>query len=261
VVDKVIEYKFTPGERVRFDDRFDAALDLQGLLKSAYPVAWAKADRKLGYHWQREGSNLVTQRVLPDPTSFHVVDQYIDVARAIGGDSGAADFKLLPKREALESCRSKLAALGVRMRFAVLNPSAGWVSKRWPPDRFAELMDLMHTEGIDSVLIGGKADRETSAAVKQSVKSKVADLTGETSILELVALLSLCSVHVGGDTGSSHLAAALGRPAVGLYSITNPLRSCPYGWRDFCHYEPAGLRGIEVRAVFDTVLQALEARP
>ena len=63
---------------------FDCALDLQGLFKSAWPVHLAKSPTKLGYHWQREGAFLFSQRVLPDPSSFHIVDQYVDVARAAG---------------------------------------------------------------------------------------------------------------------------------------------------------------------------------
>jgi heptosyltransferase-1 len=260
-VDQVIRYKFKALERVRFEGRFDVALDLQGLLKSAYPLLWARADQKIGYHWQREGSNFVTQRVLPDPTSFHVVDQYVDVARSIGGSTDPTEFNMVPRSDATTSCKTKLNQNGIVDRFAVINPSAGWVTKRWPPDRFANLIDRMYEVGVQSVLIGGRAsaDLESSAAVVAAVNCPLADLTGQTSVRELIALVSLCSVHVGGDTGSSHLAAALGKPAVGLYSITNPLRSCPYGWRDYCHYEPAGLSDIEPAEVFETVTRALGA--
>ena len=46
---------------------------------------------------------------------------------------------------------------------------------------------------------------------------------------ELVALVGMADLHVAGDTGSTHLAAALGRPCIGLYTLTRPERCCPYG--------------------------------
>jgi len=60
----------------------------------------------------------------------------------------------------------------------------------------------------------------------------------------------LAVAHVGGDTGSTHIAAALGIPAVGLYSITRPVRSCPYGQIERCLYEPRGLKYILPDQVF-----------
>jgi ADP-heptose:LPS heptosyltransferase len=82
-------------------------------------------------------------------------------------------------------------------------------------------------------------------------------LAGRTTIGDLIGLLSLSAVHVGGDTGSTHLAAALGVPAVGLYSMTSPKRSCPYGQISRCLYEPAGLDRIPVPAVLHQVEVAL----
>src|SRR6185503_20233390 len=101
--------------------------------------------------------------------------------------------------------------------------------------------DLAH-KGIDSVLIGGKAaaDREAASAVIGECKSQPKDLLGKTNLEELIALLSLTDAHLGGDTGSTHIMAALERPAVGLYSITRPKRSCPYGQIERCHYNPEG---------------------
>jgi lipopolysaccharide heptosyltransferase I len=259
-VDKVTPYRYKTLQRVHFEEKYDLALDLQGLLKSAWPLLFAKAATKLGYHWQREGSNFVTSKVLPDPTSNHVVDQYVDVARAAGANAEKAQFHLSPKPQALDSCHLKLNQAGISGRFVVLNPSAAWITKRWPPESFAKLIDLLKGLGIRAVLIGANSasDRQLSAQIGQLAHTPVADLTGQTNLDELIALLSLCAAHVGGDTGSSHLAAALGRTAVGLYSITNPVRSCPYGAMAYCHYNKEALSQIKPEEVRDTVALALE---
>ncbi len=112
-VDQVIKLKPTLKTVPTYAEAFDAALDLQGLLKSALCIARAKATQKVGYHWRREGAWLFSERVLPDPSSFHVVDQYVDVARSIGGKMDRAEFMLTPKHEDVESVRAKLAAKGV----------------------------------------------------------------------------------------------------------------------------------------------------
>ncbi|MCC6756307.1 MAG: glycosyltransferase family 9 protein [Solirubrobacterales bacterium] len=250
---------FKPRTWPKLEGEFDAALDLQGLLKSSLVVARARAAQKVGYHWQREGSWLFSQAVKPDPTSFHIVDQYVDVARAIGAEAHRAEFGLVTLPEDVDSVRAKLATKGVAGKFVAVNAGAGWATKRWPPTHVAKLNDLLSAQGLPCVLIGGKATADVSAAeeVLAAAKVKPVWMLGETNVRELVALIALGSAHVGGDTGSTHIAAALGVPAVGLYSITRPERSCPYGQVERCHYDPAGLANIEPDRVFLTVMEAL----
>jgi ADP-heptose:LPS heptosyltransferase len=226
-------------------------LEMQGLLKSALATVRAKTKKRVGYHWQREGSALFSSRVLPDPSSHHIVDQYLDVARAAGGTE-VADFALKPRDEDLARARELIGDATV-----LINPGAGWVNKRWPAAHVATLMDMLHYRGIVSALIGGKGEADIHAEILRLTEGRGFSLAGQTSVRELVALISLGSAHVGGDTGSTHVAAALGVPAVGLYSITNPRRSCPYGQIERSHYDPRGLDGIEPDAVFATVVEAL----
>src|SRR5258708_18741 len=97
----------SPSTWPRFSETFDVAFDLQGLLKSVCPVGLAKAKRKLAYQWQREASWLWAQAVKSDPTSWHIVDQYVDVTRAAGGVMDRAEFWLAPKSEDLASVQQK----------------------------------------------------------------------------------------------------------------------------------------------------------
>ena len=242
-----------------YSETFEAALDLQGLLKSALGIARADAKRKVGYHWQREGAWLFSERILPDPTSFHVVDQYVDVARAVGGQMDRAEFRLLPKEEDLESVTSLLSEHGVPERFVVVNAGAGWATKRWTPSSFSTVIDELESAGVGAVLIGGRAQADQDAAneVVLGCRSKPVNLLGKTSVRELVALISKGATHLGGDTGSTHIAAALGVPAVGLYSITKPERSCPYGQINRCHYHPDSLADIQAADVLKTIQEIL----
>lgn len=254
-VDEVVRVK---KPLTRLPGQYDVALDLQGLLKSGLVVGLARAKEKVGYHWQREGSGLFSRRVPPDPTSFHVVDQYVDVARAVGGEMDRAEFALTPKHDDVLAVRRKLKERGIVGRFALMNAGAGWVSKRWPPSHFAALIDRLHTElEMPTVLLGGPSDGPIAQEIIDLCSAKPASLVGETGVRELVALVRLASVHVGGDTGSTHLAAALDIPAVGLYGLTRPQRSCPYGQIERCHHDERGLSFIEVEPVWETLRAAL----
>lgn len=265
-VDRVIAVKPSLKQEAWAELRrpYDAALDLQGLAKSALAVWKSGAKLKLGYHWQREGSGLVSTPVIPDRTSLHVVDQYLDVARALIEAAGLpvpeeAGFGLAPRSEDADRVQELLGPIGP---FAVVNAGAGWVTKRWPPESFGQLVAWLESKGIASVLIGGKApaDQEAAEAVMGHAKSLGANprsLLGKTSIGELIALISLGRLHIGGDTGSSHIAAALDVPAIGLYSITKPARSCPYRQRDNCLYSPTSLADIACEAVQDKIENVL----
>ncbi|MFN3683440.1 MAG: glycosyltransferase family 9 protein [Fimbriimonadaceae bacterium] len=260
-VDEVIEARpgLAPRTWPRPEGEFDAALDLQGLAKSALAVWRCRARLKLGYHWQREGAWLASQPVTPDPTSWHIVDQYVDVARAAGGVAHEANFGLRPAPSDQATIDAVLQEAGVGAPFVVLNPGAAWASKRWPPSHAARLIDILADSGVRAVLIGGRAeaDRESVRSVLAESRAGATDLCGRTSLGELVALIAACSAHVGGDTGSTHIAAALGVPAIGLYSITRPRRSCPYGQIERCFHEPEGLDRIDPAAVASRVLEAI----
>ena len=244
----------------KFNEDFEAALYLKGLLKSGLCILKAKAKRKVGYHWRREGAWLFSERVLPDPTSFHIVDQYVDVAREVGGQMDRAEFMLRPKPVDVTTVKGKLAEQGVEGRFLVMNAGAGWVTKRWVPSYFAQTIDALAERGYTTVLIGGKAQADVAAAeeVTRECRSKPLNFLGKTSVRELVALIDASDAHLGGDTGSTHIAAALGKPAIGLYSITKPLRSCPYGQIERCLYDSDSLANIEPKAVLEVLSEALE---
>lgn len=205
---------------------FDCALDMQGLLKSALPVSFARAKRKLGYHWQREGASLFSQAVRPDPSSVHVVDQYLDVARAAGGVAHRAEFALGPTADDLTKLSEKFQASGP---LVVMNGGAGWKSKRWPAQHFARVSDQLIKAGATVVFIGGEDGREAYAEIRSYATVEPMELIGKTSLGELVALMDQCAMHLGGDTGSTHLAAALGKPAFAVHLLTRPERTCPYG--------------------------------
>jgi ADP-heptose:LPS heptosyltransferase len=235
---------------------FDLALDMQGLLKSALVVASARARRRLGYHWQREGSRLASSPVLPDPGSVHVVDQYVDVARAAGAEADRAEWGLAPTDEDLAQAKLALKEAGwAGEPIVAMNAGAGWATKRWHPREFAGLARHLAKNGLATAFLGAPGERGVWDSVAAHDPGPALDLIGRTSVGALVGLVSMAEAHVGGDTGSSHIAAALGKPAFSVFTLTRPERSCPYGQLSRCF--DAREAPVEWPRVAESVLREL----
>lgn len=235
-VDQVVVAEKRPRalyDQVKNLGAFDYAFDLQGLLKSSLPVHWATANKKFGYHWQREGARFLIPQVVPDKDSIHIVDQLVDCVRASGlpVSDGPASFDLAAWPEDVEKMLGVLCEAGRRVGrpLVLMNAGAGWATKRWSPENFAALTNTLHQHDIDVAYLGTEADRSAFEEVAMRCASRPIDLLGKSSVRELVALVGMADLHVAGDTGSTHLAAALGRPCIGLYTLTRPERCCPYG--------------------------------
>ncbi len=216
---------------------FDMALDLQGLSKSAL-VAWASgAKYRYGYDWLQEIAPLLERRVPRRPESLLAVEQYLDVARFLGAPVNEVKFPLHIPEEADAASREMLRAAGVdpEAPFAVVNPSAGgWGHKGWPPDRTSALVEALgRREGLPVVLVGSNADLELTHVILRSAEPAPASLVGRTDLKQLAAVIRLAAVHVSGDTGSAHVAAALGVPTICFFGRSDPRKFAPYGWERF----------------------------
>ena len=115
--------------------------------------------------------------------------------------------------------------------FALLVPGAAphRPKKRWPAARFGELARLLRLRGIAPVVVGGPGDRPLAGTI-QAACPEAQDLTGRTSLPDLAGLASRASLAVGNDTGPMHLAAAMGCPAIVLFSgASDPALTAPRG--------------------------------
>lgn len=251
--------KLSPSTWPQFNAPFDAVLDLQGLAKSGLVTMRAKAPIKLGYHWQRELSYLASKKVPRDPSSVHIVDQYLDVAVKAGAQRPqTADFGLVPFPEDLVKMQDLVSAGSGKLGFIAVNPGSAVPAKRWNAERLGELCQVLEELDYGIVVLGGKAAAEIELAesVRRKTKSGI-NMAGKTTVRQLVALLSLAECHIGGDTGTTHIAAAQGIPCVGLYGPTDPDRSSPYNKRESCVYHRGNLSTIQVDEVFEKFKIAL----
>lgn len=233
---------FHPLKKALRAHRYDAVLDLQGLFKSAAIAKIAQAPVKLGTEWMREGSSLVSRPVKGTHAEGHIVERYLDVARALGAEwEGGPDFGLEPAERDREMARARLRQAGVPegVRYAALIVGASWPTKRWPAQKFAELAAWLYARQIIPVLTGGGlAEEQLGAEIMGLCEVPPVNLVGATTLPQLAAVYRGAALAVGGDTGPTHLAAALGTPCLMLFGPTLHERNYPAGQEE--HYVCGG---------------------
>ena len=103
-------------------------------------------------------------------------------------------------------------------RYVVFHPSASCVSKRWPPDRLAQVADrLAQTYKIVPVIIGEGDGMIHAAQMREFMKEKSLNLAGKLSLGMLVWLLKGARLLISNDSGPVHVAAALGTPVISIF--------------------------------------------
>jgi lipopolysaccharide heptosyltransferase I len=221
--------RFLAGLRRR---RFDLTIDLQGLLRSGLMTAATGAPVRLGPKDAREGAVLAYSHVYDLPRSrAHAVERYLYAASLFGADVRAPRFVVAAGEDDRAWARQALAQVP-RPRL-VLNTGARWLTKRWPPEHFAEVARrAVRERGAGLVAIGAPEDRALVDALRASLApTPLLDLCGRTSLPQLAALAAEADVVLSNDTGPLHLAAAAGARVVGVYTCTSPDLTGPYGPR------------------------------
>ncbi len=216
-------------------ERYDVVLDLQGLIKSAAIARCSGAPRVIGFAspYLREplARVLYTERHDPGGAGIyapsetrHVMHINLGMLEALGVKPGppAFPFAAAPS-EAADRMREATAG-----RYALLNPGAAWPNKRWPPDRMAATARaLRDRHQLMSVVLWGPGEREIGEAIVSQADG-AAVLTPPTRMADIVALARGAAVMVSGDTGPTHIGAAVGTPIVGIYGPTRPERNGPW---------------------------------
>ncbi len=251
------------GARCRLrGERFDVAVDLQGLIKSAVITAATRAPLRIGFAARRcrepLGAVFTNRRVQPPAAARHVVDQYLALLAPLGVTDPVREFRLPVDAAAEARAEEFLAASGLKpgRRLVVLNPGSRRPDKRWPEERFRTLAERMTEEAAADVLVvWGPGEDEAGRLI---AAGRRAILGPPTNLYDLLAFLRRASVLVAADTGPLHLAAALGTPCVGLYGPTSAVRNGPYGAGHRSLQAPRGrVDAIEVEAVFHAVAELL----
>jgi ADP-heptose:LPS heptosyltransferase len=210
------------------DRGFDLALQVYGDRPAANRVTASLGARLVGGFsptgWEPPAADRALH--LRYPVHLHEAERHLRLFEHLGLPAGGPPRMSFPITAADEAEHAAtLARHGLRSgHYAVLHPGASSPTRRWPAARFAAVGDALAGDGLAVVVTGVPGERDVSAAVSAAMRAPAVDLTGATGLGGLAALLRDAAVLVGNDTGSAHVAAAVGAASVTVFLPGDPVR-------------------------------------
>lgn len=216
--------------------RFDVVLAMQANLRINLLYPALHAPIKIGFDRTRarEGQWLFCNRRIPFKDS-HLVDSFLSFVETLTGEPATATWNLPVDDADLDWARGQLAALP--KPWVALHPHASKTERNWLPERYADVVrQAVSRWGCGVLLTGGNASAEVTQCGQLSrlAPGHLLNLCGQTTPKRLAALLSLVDVLIAPDTGSVHIARAMGTPVVGLYAVASPQLTGPYRQLEYC---------------------------
>jgi heptosyltransferase-2 len=244
-VDEVIPYDMPSGVGRIFGElqigrlirqkEIDLAVIFPRSFSSALMIFLGGVSQRIGY--KSEGRNLLLTEGIActaELLSRHRMYYYLHLIEPLGSYPSPS----LPSL-ALNGTQERWADMflsqnGLKGKLLVgLNPGATYgEAKCWPPERFAELGRKLRKDSGASILIFGSSrpqEKALNAAIARGIGEGCLNLSGETSLWQLAALLRRCRLLVTNDTGTMHIAAATGTRVVAIFGPTDPCATSPLG--------------------------------
>ncbi|MCE9519025.1 MAG: lipopolysaccharide heptosyltransferase II, partial [Verrucomicrobia bacterium] len=209
--------------KIRAAAAFDAAILFTNSVRSALEIWRAGVPRIVGYRGKLR-SWLVNQFIREpsgDQPPLHHARRYLRIAECCGAKTD--DPLLFATPAPLNSASIQIGICAG----AEYGPA-----KRWPLERFAEVATRLSAQmpEIEWVLVGAPGEKEMGVKLSALLaRARHVNLVGKTSLTELIAGLQRCRLLLTNDTGTMHLAAALGVPTVSIFGSTEPILTGPLG--------------------------------
>ncbi len=251
--------------------KFDTGILLTNSFSSAFLFYLARIPERWGYATDGRAV-LLTKGVVAKPTHplRHQVYYYLNLVQGLGLKTIEPRLAISVPPTVRAAARERLVALGVKQGnpLVIISPGASYgPAKRWPASCFSLLAtQLQEKKGAEILIIGSAEEMDIAAALSSAMAKKPFVLTGSTSLLELLGLISQATLMVSNDTGPMHIANSLGVPVVGIFGPTDPDITGPFqkpsafvkkegvpcwpcSYRN-CPYDHRCMTGISVDQVF-----------
>jgi heptosyltransferase-2 len=212
--------------------KYDIALIPHRSMRSAL-LAWSgRIPSRFGFD-RSAGWLLMTQTIRYEP-SLHEVERNLSLLRPLGIHWAEKELpSLFPTAADVQKVDQFLESSGLTKASALIGiaPGSVWKTKRWPRERFTEVVRNIVNDGLSAVLIGGKEDEQLCQEIKFGIVSnRVAISAGRLSVLQSAELIRRCRVLVSNDSAPMHLAVAMRTPVLAIFGATIPeFGFAPYG--------------------------------
>lgn len=211
--------------------KFDTVIDLTDGDRSAF-LSWVTGARvRLGYNRDRRWRGKFYSQVLPSAYgSMHMVEYHQQAIAGLGIHESVGEPEVYIHSEVGQQDEEAFGDFFAKGQpLVLLHPTARYVFKAWPLERFAALADWLSGQGICVALIGSQREILIGQQIMNLTKHKPVNLMGKTRLSQLVALMRRSLLLIGNDGGPIHIASAVGCPVLGLFGPTDPAVWGPRG--------------------------------
>ncbi|MGB2867195.1 MAG: lipopolysaccharide heptosyltransferase II [Bacteroidota bacterium] len=222
-------------QRTLESNRYDLAVVPHRSLRSALLVRMAGIPRRVGFSTSA-GRWLLTDRV-QYRSGIHEIERNISLLSALGFNVTGHELpRVYPSdadRDAVERLFQGLS-MDPSAPMVGVAPGTIWNTKRWPKERFAEVVRRLGSEGFEVLLVGGDEDTDLCQEIKVLADStRVRNVAGKFTLLQSAEALRRCKVLLTNDSAPMHLGVAVQTPVVALFGATVPeFGFAPYGAKD-----------------------------
>ncbi|MCX5782177.1 MAG: lipopolysaccharide heptosyltransferase II [Elusimicrobia bacterium] len=217
----------------------DLSIDLHGLSRSAIMVLFAGAKFRIASsstNGMRELSWFFSKEIKSTNNDAHSIERNLEVAKYLKCKSKGLEFSIFIPEEVKNKIQNIFAVNKITSEKPIIaiHPGGGWISRRWFPERYSELINRLINElNAQVIMVGGKeggaGEKGLNEEIISNVKGKVLDLTDQLNLKELAALLSKVNIFVANEAGPMHIANALNMPSIAILGPTNAKRTGPFG--------------------------------
>jgi heptosyltransferase-2 len=211
-------------------ERYDIFFDMKGDILAILLGFLCGIRRRVGFG-NAGGGFFLTDEV-PIVPGRHQTEILLDAVRVMGDDIGDSRPEIFLSEKEKRFAEEFLQSQGVNSRNSLvgIHMGAGYPSKIWMPERFAELINRISKKGLKVLLVGGSEDLKNFESARPGILDSVINAIGKTTIKETAALINRCRLFIGNDSFPVHMAAAMGVPTVVIFSAVNDsLRWAPKG--------------------------------
>ncbi|MGB8481673.1 MAG: glycosyltransferase family 9 protein [Acidobacteriaceae bacterium] len=176
------------------------------------------------------------------------IEGNLDIARTLGHPVPFCEPRVFFLQQDVAKAEQWLASLATPTapRIVFVTQNSGGQKNQWRPARFQQVISgLSSVTGAVPIFVGTEKDAVSIDALRKDLTEKGISLAGETTITELAALLAQCDLIVSLDTGTFHVARAVGVPGV----VIAPAWQSPLEWLPVQSERYRVLRGPSIRDI------------
>ncbi|MBU4346040.1 MAG: lipopolysaccharide heptosyltransferase II [Candidatus Omnitrophica bacterium] len=191
--------------------------------------------KRIGFNYKNRGRFLTDKIDIDGYNNRHAVEYYLDLLQFVNIKPGNSNLNIFVSQGNKVKAENILIQAGIQDRGLLVGiaPGAGasWGQdaslKHWPAARFAQLADRLISDfGAKILILGDITERPIADTVINTMNNKAIDLTGKTSLEELIAIIDKLHILISNDGGPLHIACALNKKTVSFFG---PVDSKVYG--------------------------------